>query len=728
MKCGMMLKRTWLPFLISPVVVVLLIWLPFGFHLTGIIEEWDVLALFTKNNLFFWAGSDTPLAAHRLRPLTVFPHALAYFIDSDSFVFWHLLQMISLVLKGVAASMIAWFLTRSRGWAIFLGALVILYPADTMQLSFRGIHINVSLALMLFASAMLVIAYDQPRRAIRFGLALAGAISLGASILMYEAALFLAPMPFLIIFARAGIKQTWSYIRSYPWLSLSWVTTVCLCIIRALFVFTHGDNYQSGVVGGEAGLMSALHHQVPKLFSIGLLRSLAGGWFDATRIVLLEYKNYSYLIFATAVCFSVIHFRRRIFQPGDIEDHEDKVTDRRLPLRIMSIGLLLSILGYLPYLSSNAHIHITQRTYLFAAPGAAMVFLACMMLLTRIRKWIAEVACVTLLFLGMGVQLFQFHHYQQISDTQRQLLRSVVENFDGNIGNKTLLILDGTEQINHTWMLNNISNALSYLYNKPINSVEVCLMPNHNWQRNDSLARNGTCVEDTDRWLFKAATPVSGPGLAISSPSPDIVINKENLVVIRINTDGSVNRDPALNEYRARLESGTGHVSERYRNILAAKPWPLDFKQFTNIEQQNNYRWDFGRWWSMELPIHGSGWREAEWEVNHFFHRAMAWKSQGNSSLIFNLVPTDKPYVLRGEFDSIVSKSIRNSIKIRLNGHDLEYRWMEDGKFLAEFPEGILEQGLNRAEFNSATDVNYFGLSARLVWFEVHQRQEGNKY
>ena len=723
-RAEMMINQTKLFFFIPSILVVALIWLPFGFQLTGLIEEWDMLALFTKNGLFFWAGADSPLAEHRLRPLTILPHALAYSLNSDSFFYWHLLQMLSLILKGTAASIIAWFITRSRGWAIFLGMLIILYPADTMQLAFRGIHINFSLALILFASAMLVIAYDQPRRVIRFGLALSAAISLGAAILMYEAALFLAPMPFLIIFAHVGIKHTWTYIRTYPWLSLSWMIAVCLCIIHAIFVFSHGDNYQLGVVGGEAGLMSALHNQVPKLFSIGLLRSLAGGWFDAARIVLFEYINYSYLVFVTAVYATTSYIRHRIFQSDIIKNYEDKVTDRQLPLRIMSIGLLLSVLGYLPYLSSNAHIHISQRTYLFVAPGAAIVLLACLILLARIRKWIAEVIGFTLLLLGMGAQLFQFHHYQRISDTQRQILRTIVENFDGNVGNKTLLILDGTEQINHTWMLNNISNVLSYFYNKPINSVEICLMPNHNWQRNDSLARNGTCVEDSDRWIFKTAPPVSGPGFVSPQPSPDLVINKDNVVTIRINADGSVDQDLALIEYRTQLKSGTGHASDRYRNILVVKPWPLDFKQFTHIEEQSSYRWDFGRWWSMEVPIHGSGWREAEWEVNHFFHRAMAWKSQGISSLLFKLAPTNKPYVLRGEFDSIVSESIRNSIHIRLNGHDLEYHWIMGNKFETLIPDNALRRGLNRVEFNSATDANYFGLSARLVWLEVDQRQK----
>jgi hypothetical protein len=126
----------------------------------------------------------------------------------------------------------------------------------------------------------------------------------------------------------------------------------------------------------------------------------------------------------------------------------------------------------------------------------------------------------------------------------------------------------------------------------------------------------------------------------------------------------------------------------------------------------------------MELPTHGSGWREAEWEVNNFHHRASAWKSQERSSLLFDLAPTHQPYVLQGRFDLIVSESIRKSIRIILNEHDVDYRWLADGRFEADIPYGILIQGQNKIEFNSATDSSYYGLSARLDWFEVHQHQK----
>ena len=94
-------------FVFLPAAIALaLLWLPFGFSIIGLIEEWDVLGLFTLYDPFFWVTSDGPLAAHRLRPLTVAPHALAYMLDPDSFIWWHILLMGSLLTKAIAGCLL----------------------------------------------------------------------------------------------------------------------------------------------------------------------------------------------------------------------------------------------------------------------------------------------------------------------------------------------------------------------------------------------------------------------------------------------------------------------------------------------------------------------------------------------------------------------------------------------------------------------------------------------
>lgn len=714
-----MTRQTWLALLSPSLFIVLALWLPFGFELSGLIEEWDVLGLFTTHGLFFVADATSPLAAHSLRPLTILPHAIAYFLDSNSFDYWHVLLMLALAIKGGASSYLAWKSTRSLGWAMVMGVLVLVYPADTMQLSFRGLHINLALALLLLAASLHVAAYDQQRRAISCCLGIVSAGILLACVLMYEAALALMPLPFLVMFARDGIRGTWQSLRARPELALSWMAGAGLFVAYVLLAASHGASYQSNIATSR-GTIAILYDALPKLFSIGVLRGLLGGWFDALRMTWTEFSSYTFIILVSLACAGLIQFRANIFPGIESQNSKSFPLGWRPVLRLGMVGMLLLLLGYAPYLFSNAHLAISQRTFLFATFGAALVWLALLIMLAKLAKWLAEMAAFGLLLLGFGAQLFQFHHYVEIAATQRTLLRSIVENFDGNLGSKTLVILDASNRLNHTWMLrDNLGWALSYLYKHPIKLVEICLMPDGGWQRFDALARMGRCIEGKDHWTFQAARPVTGPGLPLPSPSPDLKIAKNKIVSLTINADGSISHDPVLDTYRGRLQRGKDDAALRYRHILARKPWSLGFRQFQNEEIQDRYRWDFGKWWSLELPTRGSGWRESDWQINHFRHQASAWKSQERSTLLFDFAPTDKTYRVEGQFDVIIDQAIRDSLRIRLNGRDLTHRWGDGGRFEVMIPAGLLISGPNTIEFNSATDSNYYGLSAKLDWFEV---------
>lgn len=712
-------RQTWLALLTPSLFIILILWLPFGFGLSGLIEEWDVLGLFTTHGLFFVADATSPLAAHSLRPLTILPHALAYFMDPNSFDYWHVLLMLALVVKGGASSYLALKSTRSLGWAIFMGILVLVYPADTMQLSFRSLHINLALALLLLAASLHVAAYNQPRGAISCCVGLVGAGLLLVCILMYEAALALVPLPFLIMFARDGIRGTWQSLRARPDLALSWMAAAGLFVVYVLLAASNGTSYHSSI-GSDRGAIAILYDALPKLFSIGVLRGLLGGWFDAALMVWTEFSSYTYISLASLACAGLILWREKTVLGSDSRYSVSASLSRQAALRLGLAGVVLLILGYAPYLFSGAHMAISQRTFLFATPGAALVWLALLIMLAKFSKLVAGMAAFGLLLLGLGAQLFQFHHYVQLAATQRTILRSIVENFDGNLGSKTLVIFDASNRLNHTWMLrDNLHWALSYLYKRPFKPVEICLVPGGGWQRFDALARMGRCIENKDHWTFQAARPVAGPGLTLASPSPDFTIAKADVVSLTINADGSISRAPALDAYRERLLRGKDDAALRYRHILAGKYWSLGLKQFQAEEAQERYRWDFGKWWSLEVPTRGSGWREAEWHINQFRHQSVAWKSQERSTLLFDFAPTDKIYRVEGQFDVIVNQAIKDGMRIRMNGRDLIHRWGDDGRFEASIPAGILISGLNTIEFNSATVPDYYGLSARLDWFEV---------
>ena len=712
------IKRTWLAILTPPLFIVLFIWLPFGFTLTGLLEEWSVLGLFATHGLFFVADTSSPLFAHALRPLTVFPHALAYFFDPNSFNYWHVSLIIALMVKGSASSHLIWKATGSIRWAMVMGVLVLVYPADTMQLSFRALHINLALSILLLASSVLIIAYEKKHQIVAYSLVAIAAVFLFIACCMYEASLMLIPLPLMIMFVRSGFQAFFYQVYLRLGLLLVWVMGAGFYIIYVIFVSSKIATYQGSITHGTG--VSTLVHSLPKLFSVAALRSLFGGWFDAIRMVVIEFNGYSYLMLSTIVIGALIFVitRNVDFNRQNIDNSQsDKVLSSRLAL----IGLIAIILGYAPFLLLPSHQVISQRTFLFVTPGAAMVWIAVLIFISRSTKLLAELIVLVLIFFGLGMQLFQFNHYVKISQKQDDLLRSIVENFDGNLGDNTLLLLDKSNQLGHTWMFStvNLSDALSYIYGFPVKSIEVCHMPSKEWQHVDDVSRKGTCVEEAHDWLFRFPGSVSGPGYISQPVTKDIKIAKDKIVSITINEDGNVSQNPLLDSYRKYLLSSKTTTALRYRNILAKKFWPLNLIKFENKKSRDDYRWNFGDWWSLELPIRGSGWREAEWTVNNFYHQSSAWKSNEKSSLYFDFLPTDTYHILHGKFDIIVNDNIRNSMKISINGNDLTYSWISYGEFEAKIKPGIMINGINEISFNSNIDLSYYGLSARLDWFDI---------
>ena len=713
------MKTSVLRFALPSCVVVSLLWLPFGLDLHGLIEEWGVLSVFANSGAVLFVKSHTFLEAHRLRPLTVFPHALGYLLDRDSFDGWNWVLMATLVLKGAASSYLAAVATRSPRWGVFFGMLVLLYPADTMQLSFRSQHINLSLSILLLSAAWLVRAqYQVPGWQRRLHVAL-GCAGMLAAQMMYEVALMMLVLPLFVLWCREGTRGALKEIRRNPWPTVGWVAPAILYVLYVAWASaTGGDSYQQSLTDRHSPF-KLLYSALPKLFDVGIVRAMVGGWVDAWGMAAHEFRSYWYLLAfgsLSAACLFFAPLAERHAEPAPVPESWARAV--RLPVRLAAAGMLLLMLGYVPYLFSSWHVLISQRTFLFSTIGAALVVTAVVMILVKLSRILARVVVVLLLTAGAAAQLYQLHHYVTLSEAQRKILRAVVENFDANAADgKTLLITDRSERLSHVWMLrDNLDSTLSYLYNKPLTMPTVCLGPDGDWQKPDALLRTGQCIEDAQGWTFKAAEAI--PNMP-SPPPADISMLKSKIVQIVIDQDGHVVPDPALDAYRQQLRTADTPAARRYRNILGSDPSfaiPYMFKQ---AEGGPTYRWDFGCWWSLEQPIHGSGWRAAEWSPGYFQHDAASWKSQEKSSLLFELTPSTRPYEISGTFDIVLSARIQDSMRLRVNGIEAPIVWMPEHAFSASVPAGVLRHGANRLEFSSAIDKGYYGLSARLSEVEV---------
>lgn len=708
-------------FLVLPIIAILFaIWFPFGFSLIGLIEEWDVLGLFSMHGVFFVADAGTPLAAHLIRPLTVFPQALAYSLDPNSFDYWHVLLILSLLIKACAFSHLMWKATGSLVWGVLIGLLVLLYPADTMQLSFRALHINFALSIFLFSSSIFIVSYHNSNKIVSFGFgALAGGL-LFVSVCMYEAALVLVILPLLVILIKDGLALFIKGLIKNKLSILLWMTGAGAWLIHLLIVNAKSSSYQASLTGGS-GILAILIGSFPKLFSVGLLRGLFGGWYDALRIVWLEYSSYSYLFFSVLVVGSIIFFALFAEKYRQVDD--EAIPQKSIAFRLLFVGLLLTLLGYSPFLLSPAHQVISQRTFLWVAPGATMFSGAFLIFVAGRSKILAGLLSFGLIFIGLGAQVFQMHHYVQIGESQRTILKSIVENFDGNLEGRTLVVIDGSNQLGHTWMFlpNGLSLTLAYLYGHPI-SVEVCHSDAMEWQRADALGRKGRCVEGENDWVFSYPSAVEGPGYT-PPPVPDSLhLLKSKAIVLKIKDDGSILADPLMETYRKKLFDGKGDLAKRYLGILAKKSRQVVPEMFVNSDIADIYRWNFGDWWSMELPIAGSGWREAEWHVHKIAHDSIAWKVQDEATLNFRFAPAEDDYVFHAQFPLIASDEVKKSMHIRLNESNLDYKWISPVVIEGAVKREVLQSGFNKLTIISNSDKKYYGLSAQMDWFDLSRK------
>ena len=121
--------------------LVLTLWLPFGWKVTGLYEEW-----------FIMSGGDTgnpvrmlydPPSNQSYRPLTVAPYILGYILTPDSFLGFNIIFAIWMLGKGFAMyALVRRLVPGNPSLAFVSGALLVVYPADRALLTLRPTNIH----------------------------------------------------------------------------------------------------------------------------------------------------------------------------------------------------------------------------------------------------------------------------------------------------------------------------------------------------------------------------------------------------------------------------------------------------------------------------------------------------------------------------------------------------------------------------------------------------------
>jgi hypothetical protein len=378
--------------------------------------------------------------------------------------------------------------------------------------------------------------------------------------------------------------------------------------------------------------------------------------------------------------------------------------------------MVLVLVGYAPYLVSPSHQIISQRTFLFATPGAAMAWTGLVGLLGLVRLRVIGAALASLmLVLGLGAQLYQFHHYVRISREQDQLLRSIIDAVGPMPVDKTLVVIDGTNVMGQTWMFHNgpkLNSALTYFYGHALSRVEICRTDAWEWQRDDELGRKGTCSIDDHAVELHSPPRVSGPGTPLSPAYIDHLLPRNSTVVVTLDNGGHAQR-------LSPPEPGIAPIRDRYMGVLADVSEPWGDRMFRDSTPQKSADSPFGKYWSMEVPVRGAGWREPEWKVGLFKHTVMTWKTGPVASLYFDIAPDGGAYEVTGNVQAVATPQLREKIIMRMNGTPLAVTWLDATHFNASIPAGLIFKGRNVMQFDAPVIADYFGLSFALDSLKV---------
>ena len=662
--------------LVLPVLTVIAIWLPFGFSLGGLVEEWGFLELFARKGAFYVITNAT-IPSQTARPLHVLPQALAYTLDPDSFLFWHIIQATTLITKAACGAVIGFYLTGNRALAAFLGLLTLLYPADTMQLSFRSLSDNCAVALALLGSVLFLIGLQVEPRWIRLGIGTASSAILACGLLMWEAVAGLAVLPPLLVFARGG-KDVFHLVRERRDINLIWTLTVAAWFAYFVFAVTVGSGYQVAVLSGVSAEMT------PKLLeglvSSGMYRAFYECWSETFHIISDDLSNFWY-----PSCFTITVFATLVWLS---ERSCVNVTNanHQLALRIAVAGLISFALGYAPFLASHAHLTITQRTFLPSAIGAALVVFALFVYVSSFtNKIVVAGLSATLLGACLVTQLYQFDRYNRIyANAYRPILSRAAQFFSGTADHVSVLY-NNYGYLSVVWDFGlELKPALGYLF--------------PGVRRENIFVCEGASGRLLPRWLGE-------PGRYYCDRTDDsIVITKDGVAVTRLDKPviGSLSADGVLSVESSGADRTP--TSDRLVRLLSATKWIPENSMFHRSERGDQYQCRFEYMWGYAVPCRAFGFYEPQ-PLKAALGSSYAWIGETKAGLLFQIEPRQTAYALCIEIEKMASRS--HAIHVNINGANVSGAWQDATHFEAVFPGNLLRRvKSNVLELGSDLDQN----------------------
>jgi len=641
---------------IPAILCVIALWYQFGFTLGGMIEEWDFLWMMNANPHFWNSFPGNPMSdAFAARPLQVMPFAIARAFDHHSFIGFHFVLMIACFLRITAGASIGFFLFRSRTYALALGLLFLVFPADTQQMTFRTLSISLSIGLMTLGVALALRGIVAPSKARRtISIVLSGVASVVAA-WIYEPSITLYALPILLIFGRYGIRKTLLVLRRRKSIIGFWaIAPMINAAYLAYSLIVLKSAYQMSV--SQHGMLRSIIENRRYLWKSAAYRSFYEAWKTTLDILLHQTARYGFLVIvAVGVVIVLVGVSGRV---------RNDATVSRFARYIM-VGLLALIAGYSPFMVSDGYMNVTQRTFMAVAPGASIVVMAAIAFACRKKDVAGALVAAVFVFIGLVAQLYQFDTYTRLYVSfTRPYMSMMADMMDTK---KPVHLVHDTTGIGgyfNGMYITKIRAGASDRLGLTTGASALCL---------DAPASpyttRASCKLENDVWTVESIDGVA------KYPAKDVQVME-----IGDNFD---------QDYR----STHGDWNDRASFTTAQSIFRPDKADQTRYTCSADSDWGYTRFCRGERWSNGV--HRMDDDTNYFMAAAP------NPTLQFDLKPTGKIYQLSIQTLGIDPNAAKK-MELSINGTPLKWSIQRDVFIEADVPSSALKNGLNKIEFQQA--------------------------
>ncbi len=453
----------------------LLLWLPFGFKTTGLIEEIGINELLDNGEQLYFVMPSSPMAGLRTRPLQMITFATAYALDHNSYLFYNIFMLIFFFGEmAVVYGLVLQFLPGKKAVAFVTGVLFAIYPADTGLFSLRTIHIHCAILAFLMAVYLLIRFWRLQGR--RSWLMLFGAmIFLIFSLEQYESPLVAAAVtPFILLYFKRINRRFFIG-------AAAWYSSIALILVYAFWISRQSTmtTYEDFLLGKDLLSMQSIIAMFQALL-LGYQRQFTG-WANAFNQ--LNYLSLFWSFIVTGLIISVISIwwvsRRQEIQP------EVKPVQRWQYVLLLLSGIIIFALGMATYLPVPTHRFQDFRIYFLSMLGSALVLTLSLYLISRVIPRYSNLlfTLFTLPFIGLAMlNAFQQQQYfVNFSLEQQSILQQIVEQAPQVKPNTTILIMDRTGILDQDYVFYYgvyLPSMLHYLYQDKTLKSNYCKSDN----------------------------------------------------------------------------------------------------------------------------------------------------------------------------------------------------------------------------------------------------------